>query len=115
MPRSKMSISQRAKIFMPFDALRGFKEAIKEKEKVIVKPIELSEDQKNELNYTLDSLLIGDLIKITYYDLNEKNYRLISGILTEINKSEHYIKIVKDKFDSNQIIKIEKLNENIIK
>ncbi len=33
-PRTKMSRMNRAKQFMPFDALKGFREALREKEKV---------------------------------------------------------------------------------
>ena len=48
--RTKMSREDRAKQFMPFAALRGYEEAIKEKEKIIVDKIELSEEKKNELD-----------------------------------------------------------------
>ena len=34
MQRPKMPIKERAKIFAPFDALKGFKQAIKEREKI---------------------------------------------------------------------------------
>ena len=52
MKRAKMDIETRAKQFMPFDALKGYKEAIKEKQKVIVEKKELSEDgtKKNLAN-----------------------------------------------------------------
>ena len=38
----RMDRADRAKQFMPFDALKGFREALKEKEKVTVPKIELS-------------------------------------------------------------------------
>ena len=43
--------AERAKIFMPFDALKGFKEALKEKEKIVVERIELSDEEKDKLIY----------------------------------------------------------------
>ena len=33
LPRPRMPRSQRAKIFMPFDALKGYQEALREKER----------------------------------------------------------------------------------
>ena len=32
LPRPRMSLEQRAKIFMPFDPLKGYQEALREKE-----------------------------------------------------------------------------------
>ena len=47
---------ERAKQFMPFDALKGFKEAIKEKENIIVDKIALCEDAIIEINNILINL-----------------------------------------------------------
>ena len=33
LPRPRMPLSQRAKIFIPFDPLKGFQEALREKER----------------------------------------------------------------------------------
>ena len=33
LPRPRMPLSQRAKIFIPFDPLKGYKEALREKER----------------------------------------------------------------------------------
>ena len=33
LPRPRMPLSQRAKIFIPFDPLRGFQEALRQKER----------------------------------------------------------------------------------
>ena len=41
--------ADRAKIFAPFDALKGFKEALAAQEVIIVPKVELSEDQKEVL------------------------------------------------------------------
>ena len=39
----RMERSNRAKQFMPFDALKGFREALEEKERILVPKRELSE------------------------------------------------------------------------
>ena len=41
-PRTKMSIENRAKQFMPFAALKGLPDALAAKEKIVVEKIELS-------------------------------------------------------------------------
>ena len=45
--RAHMPMSERAKIFLPFAALKGYEEAIKEKKRITVKKAELSEDMKD--------------------------------------------------------------------
>ena len=52
----KMSLNQRAKIFSPFSALRGFEEAIDSKLKPYVSKIELSEEDQEKINLVLSEL-----------------------------------------------------------
>ena len=47
--RAKMSQADRAKQFMPFSALKGFEEALREKEKLVVEKICLSEERKQKI------------------------------------------------------------------
>ena len=49
----KMSCRKRAKIFSPFDALKGFNEAVSAKDVVYVDRIELEQEAREELNRTL--------------------------------------------------------------
>ncbi len=44
----KMDRENRAKQFMPFDALKGFREALAEKERLTVEKGDLAEEQKAE-------------------------------------------------------------------
>ena len=46
---SKMNREERAKQFMPFAALKGYPEALRKKEKVVVPKKELSEEYQEEL------------------------------------------------------------------
>ena len=48
-----MENNKRAEQFLPFDALKGFKEEIKNREKVLVDKIILSEESEKKLNYYL--------------------------------------------------------------
>ena len=59
--------ADRAKIFLPFDALKGFREALKEKEKVIVPKIELSEEETDRLSRLLLKIEKRMMVKIVYF------------------------------------------------
>lgn len=53
-----MPLNQRAKIFTPFAALKGFEDLIKEQENTYDEMPELSDDQYEDLNYAVNSLRI---------------------------------------------------------
>ena len=60
--RVKMDRAQLAKQFAPFAALKGFEEALREKERIIVPKVELYEEKKAEI----DSILISQLLNAYY-------------------------------------------------
>ncbi len=60
-------MQSRAVQFMPFDALKGFKEALAKVEKVVDLKKELMDDYFNELDNKLKSLKKGDTVLIKYY------------------------------------------------
>lgn len=51
-----MALGKRAKIFSPFDALKGFTEAVEAKDELYVERIELSEDECAELDNVIADL-----------------------------------------------------------
>lgn len=57
----------RAKQFLPFDALKGFKEALIEKEKIFVERIELSEESSEQLSKKINNINKGNYVKIKHY------------------------------------------------
>ena len=57
----------RAKIFAPFDALKGFREALRAKERVTVPKRELAEDRLAELDSKVRQMKDGDAVLVTYY------------------------------------------------
>lgn len=86
---------ERAKQFMPFDALKGFREALKEKEKVIVSKIELSDYAKEILDERMRQVRKRDVITVVYY--NKGQYQKITGMVSSIDVSSRIIKIVNKK------------------
>ncbi len=51
-----MALSKRAKIFSPFDALKGFNEAVEAKDELYVERVELSEDECADLDKKITEL-----------------------------------------------------------
>ncbi|MEG0021693.1 MAG: YolD-like family protein [Bacilli bacterium] len=99
---------ERAKQFMPFDALKGYREALKEKETVIVPKIELSEDEQKELNYLIYTFKTNDMLEVIHYQNNQ--YVKTIGILSKIDIERKEIVIVKTKIKAENIFKIELYN-----
>ena len=73
----------RAKLFVPFDALKGLQEILREKEKEVEERKELSEESLMELQEELNKVEIGSTVFIKYY--KNKKYNDITGIVTKIN------------------------------
>lgn len=92
-------VVSRAKQFLPFDALKGLQEALREKEIEHEEKIELSEEILAELNNNFNKIEMGSKVRIKFY--KNMKYIEISGIITNID----YIK-KKIQIDQNQNINI---------
>ena len=97
---------ERAKQFLPFDALKGLREALREKEKIIVIPFTLSEDMENEINQTLINLKISDIVEVTHFSNHE--YIVTTGIVSK--KKNDYFTIVKQDIYYKDILKIKNID-----
>ena len=87
------SRENRAKQFLPFDALKGLKEALREKEIEYEEKIELTEESYIELQNELNKIEDGSYVKIRYY--RNKKYVDIEGIVTNIDYIRKKIQINK--------------------
>lgn len=94
--------------YLPFDALSGYKECLKETLKdygKIEKPVIL-EDKRNELDLLImDSFHEAKIINIIYY----KNGYLynIKGIIDKIDIANKTVNVSRQKLDIDNIINIE--------
>lgn len=73
----------RAKQFLPFDALKGLQEALREKEIEYEEKKELSEESLNDLQKEFNKIEKGKKVKIRYY-INSQ-YKNSEGIITKID------------------------------
>lgn len=87
-----MKQEERAKQFMPFAALKGFQEALREKEKIVVEKIELTDEKKEELDRKLVQIKKNDIITVVYF--SEGEYLKMTGMVSGFNEVERVIKIV---------------------
>lgn len=103
-----ISRNDRAKQFLPFDALKGFQEALREKEIEYVEKKELSEERLEELSKILNQIEKEDYIKIVYY--TNKQYKEVKGRVKEINLINKKIILYENiKIHFDDILDIEKI------
>ena len=100
----KVEYQDRAKIFLSFAALKGFEEALREKEKVIVEKKTLSEEMKLTISYRLSNLKKKDMVKVIYFDNGE--YLEIQGLVSKIDFTFQEMTIVKTKINFNDIYEL---------
>jgi len=84
----------RAKQFLPFDALKGLQEALREKEIEYEEKKDLSEDTLNELNNKFNQIDNGSFVKITFY--KNGKYSEIKGRVINIDYIKKKIQINKE-------------------
>lgn len=109
--RPKMSREDRAKQFMPFAALKGYEEALRQKEKIIVSRMELSEEYKEELDRKLRQVKKNDMITVIYFHKNE--YLKQTGMVSRIDETARVLCVVNNKilFDDIFDVSGEKIDE----
>lgn len=97
----RMAISNRAKIFSPFAALRGFDDEISNEgaSKLLVKKVELSDEEKNKLSDKLLQVKKGMKITVRYFlRINETTgrYEDVSGTVVTLDTVFCELKIMQD-------------------
>ena len=88
-------MENRAKQFMPFAALKGYEEALRAKEKIVVPKIELSEEKKEELNQKMQQVHKNDMITVVYFSQGE--YLQMEGLVSRIDVTAKVLKVVNTK------------------
>ena len=71
--QNEQNHANRAKLFLPFDSLKGFRDYLKCKERVVVDRKQLSSDACEELNRKLQKIQKGQMVKIIYVIRDFKN------------------------------------------
>lgn len=100
-PKNKMPVSDRAKQFMPFSALKGLEDALRAKEKVVVSKIELSPEMEDELDRKMHSLEKGKMAMVVYFCNGE--YIKVTGMVARIDVTSRILQIVNTKISFEDI------------
>lgn len=103
--RMKMTKEERAKQFMPFAALKGYPEALRRKEKIVVSRMELSDEYKEMLDRKLRQVQKNDMITVTYFCKNE--YLKQTGMVSRIDETARILQVVNTKISFEDIYEIE--------
>lgn len=106
--RPKMDRAERAKQFMPFAALKGYEEALREREKIVVPKIELSEERKDELDFQMRQIHRNDVVRVVYF--KEEEYLQVTGMVSRIDTDARILKIVNTKISFDDIYELEELS-----
>ena len=100
--------TDRAKQFLPFDALKGLQEALREKEVENEEKRELSEESLIELENKFNEIEKGNIVKVRFYKC--KKYVEIVGKITNIDFIKKKVQINKTQnINVSAIIDIVKL------
>lgn len=102
-----MNRGDRAKQFMPFDALKGLREELKKREEKYLKEPkkELDDQKKMKLSQRIAVLKKGDEIKIVFY--YDGHYIELNDTIQAINTAYKYLKICDNKIAFDDLYDIE--------
>lgn len=103
-PKNKMPVSDRAKQFMPFAALKGLPEALAKKEKIIVPKIEMSPEMAGELDRKMHLLEKGKMAAVIYFQ--KDTYIKITGMVARIDPTCRILQIVSTKIAFDDILDV---------
>lgn len=99
-------MQSRAKQFLAFDALKGFRKYLKAKEEIIVSVKDLSDDLLYELEWKIKLLKTGMLVTVVYFYKNR--YISVTGIISKLDLNVYNcMHIVNTKIMIKDIISIE--------
>lgn len=94
-------MDNRAKQFVPFAAVKGYEEALRAKEKIVVEKIELSEEKKEELDFKLHQIKKNDIITVVYFYKDE--YIQLEGMVSRLDTDAKILKVVNTKIPFEDI------------
>ena len=108
---NKNEKSERAKLYMPFAAVKGLDKALREKERILVDKIDLSEESKENISNYISTLKKGMIVKVVHYENME--YIETTGVISNIDFVYFNLTIVMKKINFDDIYKIDIVSEFI--
>lgn len=103
--------ADRAKQFVPFDALKGFREALAAKERIVLSKAVLSEEALGELDYKMRQIIPGSILSVVYFYNGE--YVKVCGMVSKIDNQKRILTIVNTPIPFDDIYDIFSENADI--
>lgn len=97
--------ADRARQFMPFAALKGYYELVRQQERIEQPRHQITDEEALELSARLAALQKGDVVCVTYYD--QDAYTSIHGAVTRIDEPFRMLRVVKTDISFDDILRIE--------
>ena len=116
----KMSVENRAKLFTPFSALRGFDIEIltQEQDRLLVPQVSLSVDQQEAIYRTLNELRKGDWVTVTYFapvkiieGRQQGEYRTLSAEVKKVDEAERLLVLANGAVSLDNLHSLRRLGE----
>lgn len=103
-----MTQQERAKLFMPFDAMKGLSEELRKREErhTRISKIELSEESLEELSDMIMLLDIGAEVSVKYY--RGGHYWVTTGQTQKVDFLYKFLLVSEEKIRFDDIYSIEK-------
>ncbi|MBQ4073200.1 MAG: hypothetical protein IJD50_05745 [Clostridia bacterium] len=102
----------RAKQFMPFDALKGLQEELRKREERRLRQNkrELCDEEIESLTKALNSLKRGMRVQITYYNFITERYVTTIDVFTKLYRETRFIKTENNNISFDDLLDIKILN-----
>lgn len=104
-PRPRMNPADRARQFMPFAALRGYRDLIRACERVPEPRHELTEEEALGLSRRVAALERGDMVRVVRYDGDA--YAEVTGMVSCVDACSRVLTVVKTRIPFDDIRAIE--------
>ena len=97
--------ADRAQQFMPFAALRGYYDLIRERERVVEPRRELAEEEALELSRKLSQVERRTMASVVHYD--GEAYVTTRGLVSDIDEAGRTLTVVRTRIAFDDIVGIE--------
>lgn len=100
-------MSERAKIFQPFNPVHGLDEARTAMETIRVPEAEMTPEKMEEINNVLVHLKKRDMITVIYYDHLQQIYLKKTGMVSSLDPDSRILRVAGQKISIDDLYNIE--------
>lgn len=104
-PHQARPHADRARQFMPFAALKGYYDLVRQEERTPQPRHQLTEEEALELSVQIRRLQTGSIARVTYYDRDA--YITIHGAVAHIDEAFRTLRIVTTDIPFDDILRID--------